>query len=49
LLAHPWLAHGIGGNFSRDVRLAAYCRLSNPNYFMKSRPKMAGTKLQPTK
>jgi hypothetical protein len=29
LLAHPWLAHGIGRNTSDQHRLAAYCRLSS--------------------
>lgn len=49
LLAHPWLAHGIGGNFSREIRMAVYCRLGSPTFYMKGRTEMAGTELKPTK
>ena len=46
LLAHPWLAHGIGGNRSGQTRVAMYTRLSNYNFYNKSRTQMAGTDLK---
>ena len=47
LFAHPWLAHGIGGNFSKEIRLAVYCRLYTNNFIMKGRSEMAGKDLKP--
>ena len=47
LLAHPWLAHGIGVNLSKQIRLAVYCRLANMNFYMNCRSEMAGTSLIP--
>ena len=29
VIAHPWLAHGIGVNMSNQIRLAVYCRRSS--------------------
>ena len=45
LLAHPWLAHGIGKNMSKQIRLAVYCRLANNQFYTIQRPKMANQKL----
>ena len=45
VLAHPWLAHGIGRNTSEHTRIALYTRLSNYNFYNKSRTEMAGTDL----
>jgi len=47
MIAHPWLAHGIGINFSPQTRLAIYTRLSNKSFQNKNRQKMAGKKLPP--
>ena len=49
LLAHPWLAHGIGENRSKEVRMAVYCRLSNTDFYMKHRSTMAGKDAKATK
>ena len=45
VLAHPWLAHGIGINTSSDARLACYCRLHSYGFWQGGRAKMAGKKL----
>ena len=48
LLAHPWLAHGIGGNFSSEIRKAVYCRLGSIGFYVKGRSEMAGSNVVPT-
>eukprot|EP00468_Gymnochlora_sp_CCMP2014_P008868 CAMPEP_0167758544 /NCGR_PEP_ID=MMETSP0110_2-20121227/10526_1 /TAXON_ID=629695 /ORGANISM="Gymnochlora sp., Strain CCMP2014" /LENGTH=494 /DNA_ID=CAMNT_0007644829 /DNA_START=83 /DNA_END=1567 /DNA_ORIENTATION=- len=49
VIAHPWLAHGIGTNTSNQDRLAVYCRLNANDMFWPpascQRSKVAGTKL----
>jgi len=32
MIAHPWLAHGIGKNFSPHTRLAMYVRITNKKF-----------------
>jgi ectoine hydroxylase-related dioxygenase (phytanoyl-CoA dioxygenase family) len=51
IFAHPWLAHGIGQNNSDQTRLAVYCRLHSPGFWMPGggRSKMAGTHVGFTK
>lgn len=49
VIAHPWLAHGIGTNSSDKYRLACYCRLVSGNFFWPpqscARAKVAGRAL----
>jgi hypothetical protein len=33
VLAHPWLAHGIGYNLSHRTRLAVYCRVYSQQFY----------------
>ena len=35
VIAHPWLAHGIGTNKSSQTRLACYCRLWGNSFWGK--------------
>ena len=37
IIAHPWLAHGIGVNMSKDIRLAVYCRMGSPSFYWDGR------------